>query len=98
MHVGQAIKAAMERADRHMAVHGRQLRVRFYTVHGDYQDGLTIAATIAARSPQELEAQADIGVRRVPWLELDERAGDLVGLVDAVVAEVEAALGIKPSS
>lgn len=95
MSVGLAIKAAIERAKEHECLSRRKVRVRVTTLHGDYDGGLTIRAVIAAQSDAELEAQSDIGVRHVDWEELDARSGDLVSLVDEVVAEVENAIGLQ---
>jgi hypothetical protein len=98
MHVGNAIAAAIARAETHEKTCTRKLRVRVTTLWGDDRDALTINARIAARSTEELECQQDIGTRRVAWDELDERAGELVQLVDDVVAEVEAAFGLKATA
>jgi hypothetical protein len=55
----------------------------------------SIAAGCRARAPS---GEIDDPTRLSPEKVRAERAGDLVGLVDTVVAEVEAALGTKPSS
>lgn len=88
--------AAMKRADELQATCARRLRVRFMTQHGDDRSGLTVAVTIAARTGPELEAQQGKGVRRIAWNDLDTRAGDLVGLVEEAVSEIEDAVRMAP--
>ena len=93
MEVGLAIKAAIARGKHYERLCARQLRVRLMTVFGDYDAGLTITANIAARDQEELEnGRCSV---RVPWEELDERADELVGLVDHCVAEVEVRFGLR---
>ncbi len=89
--VGAAIQAARQRANEVRQASPRKVRVRLLTEFAD-NDGLTIVVRIAARHGGELEAQLDKGVRCIPWDALDARAGELVGLVDEVAAEIEAAV------
>jgi hypothetical protein len=74
----------------------RPVRVRIMTIFGDTRSGLTIHAGIASRTPAELRAQQGLGTRIIPWDELDSRAGEIVGLVDAVVGEVTLAVQNAP--
>src|SRR5690606_794045 len=59
-------------------------------------EGLTVQARIAGRCESELVAQEGLGGRVIPWAELDRRAGELSGLVDAAVDEIEAAVAAAP--
>lgn len=95
-HVGAAIGAAVKRAEELRTNSLRKLRVRIVTVFEDGRSGLTIHARIASRTPAESRAQAGLGVRRIPWLELDQRAHELVGLVEDAVAEVTFAVDNAP--
>ena len=98
MSVGLELQRAIARAKEHEATSVRRVRVRFAMRTGkDANDGLWITAGVPARSGEELEGQKNVGGRMVPWHELDARAGELTGIVDAVVAEVLAAVGVKPS-
>ena len=58
--------------------------------------GVTIVARVAAKTNAELEAQTDLGVRHVPFADLDARAGELTDLVEAAAAEVVAAVAAAP--
>ncbi|WP_152535892.1 hypothetical protein [Bradyrhizobium sp. Ai1a-2] len=94
--VGGAIDAALERAEALRSLSDRPARVRIMTIFDDDRSGLTINARIAARTPAEHRAQEGLGTRRIPWDELDARAGELVGLVDEVVGEVTLAVRNAP--
>lgn len=94
--VGEALSRAMVRAEELRKSADRKPRIRILTQWGDYADGITIVARIAARTNAELEAQADLGVRHVPFAELDARAGELTELVEAAAAEVLAAVAAAP--
>lgn len=94
--VGGAIAAALERAEVLRSLSDRPARVRIMTIFGDDCSGLTINARIAARTPAEHRAQEGLGTRCIPWNELDARAGEIVGLVDEVVGEVELAVRNAP--
>lgn len=96
--VGSGLDAAMKRAEELQAASTRRLRVRFMTQHADDRTGLAVVATIAARTGPELEAQQGKGVRRIAWSELDARAGELIGLVEEAVSEVENAVRSAPSA
>jgi hypothetical protein len=95
--VGEALARAMSRADQLRQASARSVRVRILTRFGDYEDGLTIVARIAARTGPELEAQDGKGVRHLPLSELDARAHELPALVEAAAAEVEAAVAAAPT-
>jgi hypothetical protein len=90
--VGEAIAAALERGEQLRKASVRKPRVRIMTMFGDDRSGLTVSARIAPRTNEELVAQQDLGVRRIPWADLDGRAADLVTVVDEVVCEVEMAV------
>lgn len=60
--------------------------------------GFTIHASIRSLSAAELRAQKGLGFRYLPWKELDARAGELVGMVDAAVGEVTLAVENVPPS
>ncbi len=97
-----AIAAALDRVEELRRRCDRPPRVRLLTIYGDGSSGLTIHASISARSPAELRAQLGLGTRCIPWEELDARADELVGLVDAAVGEVTQAIrnvspGPRPS-
>ncbi len=94
--VGGAIASALERAEELRSLSDRPARVRILTIFGDDRSGLTINARIAARTPAEHRAQEGLGTRCIPWDELDARAGEIVGLVDAVVGEVTLAVRNTP--
>jgi hypothetical protein len=96
--VGRAIDAALRRAEELRRLNDRPARVRIMTIYGDDRSGFTIHANIAARSPAELRAQQGLGTRCIPWDELDARAGEIVGLIDEVVAEVTLAVRNVPSA
>lgn len=96
--VGRAIATALDRAEQLRRLPDRPARVRIMTVFGDDRSGLTINASIAARSPAELRAQEGLGTRCIPWAELDARAGEIVGLVDEVVREVTLAVRDAPAT
>ncbi|MGX7744008.1 hypothetical protein [Rhodopseudomonas parapalustris] len=98
MSVGQAIAAALDRAEALRNTSERPARVRIMTIFGDDRSGLTINARIAARSPAENRAQQGLGTRCIPWKELDVRAHEIVGLVDEVVGEVTLAIKNAPVS
>lgn len=91
VNVGTHIEAMKRRAAAHMSLATRKLTVRIHVE----DEGLKIWAYFAARNGGELEAQhaPEVGRRLVPWVELDDRAGELVRLVDECVAEVERSLG-----
>lgn len=89
--VGAAILAARQRAHEVRQSSPRKVRVRLLTEFAD-NEGLTVVARISARHGGELEAQVGKGSRCIPWEALDARAGELPGLVDEVVAEIEAAV------
>lgn len=95
--VGQAIAAALDRAEALRSMSERPARVRIMTIFGDDRSGLTINARIAARSPAENRAQQGLGTRCIPWKELDSRAQEIVGLVDEVVGEVSLAVENAPA-
>ncbi|MFC3721916.1 hypothetical protein [Neoaquamicrobium sediminum] len=95
-HVGAAIEAAVKRAEELRTSSLRKLRVRIVTVFEDGRSGLTIHARIASRTPAESRAQAGLGVRSIPWLDLDQRAHELVGLVEDAIAEVTLAVDNAP--
>lgn len=80
--VGLALSRAMARAEELRRSSDRKPRIRLMTQWGDHEDGLTIVARIAAKTNAELEAQTDLGVRHVPFSELDARAGELTDLVE----------------
>ncbi|MCP3477869.1 hypothetical protein NLM33_48210 (plasmid) [Bradyrhizobium sp. CCGUVB1N3] len=88
--------AALARAEELRSLTDRPARVRIMTICGDDSSGLTINARIAARTPAEHRAQEGLGTRRIPWDELDARAGEIVGLVDEVVGEVTLAVRNAP--
>ncbi|MFC5342872.1 hypothetical protein ACETK8_20260 (plasmid) [Brevundimonas staleyi] len=94
--VGLALNAAMTRAEELRASTERKVRVRLMPQWGDDRENLTIVARIAARTGPELEVQGDKGVRKVLWGDLDARAGELVGLVEAAAAEIEEAVRTAP--
>nr|WP_295105866.1 hypothetical protein [uncultured Caulobacter sp.] len=94
--VGQALSRAMARAEELRRSSDRKPRIRLMTQWGDHADGVTIVARVAAKTNAELEAQADLGVRHVPFAELDARAGELTDLVEAAAAEVLAAVAAAP--
>jgi hypothetical protein len=91
--VGLSIKAALERAEQHESLSRRKLRVRvtFQFGEGHHADGLVIAARFAARNEAELTAQDNCRAV-VPYADLDARAGELVGIVDAMVRRAEIAM------
>ncbi|MGD9769456.1 MAG: hypothetical protein AB7U62_17615 [Pseudolabrys sp.] len=91
--VGEAIAAALERAESLRSKSERPARVRIMTIFGDDRSGLTINARISARTPGENRAQQGLGTRTIPWSALDARAHEIVGMVDEVVGEV--ALAVK---
>ena len=95
MSVGAAIAAALERAAHHQRLCPRRLTVRVMLRYGDHRDRLTVVAHVAARTGEELEAQAMKGIRHILLAELDARAGELVGLVDQCVTEAETAVGLR---
>lgn len=92
--VGEAIAAARDRAEQRRMASSRRVRVRILTHYAGHDDGdgLAIVGNIAARNDNELEAQVGLGLRRVPWTEVDRRAGELVALVDEVADEIEQAV------
>lgn len=96
--VGEAIKAAIERGEQLRAAAERKPRIRVTPYYGDGPlAGLHILAVIAPAHSGELRAQLGKGYRLVPWAELDDRTGELSGLVEEVVAEVTAAVaGAEP--
>lgn len=94
--VGEAISRAMSRAEELRQASPRKVRVRILTRFGDYEDGLTVVARIAAHTGPELEVQDGKGVRHLPLSELDARAHELPALVEAAAAEVEAAVAAAP--
>jgi hypothetical protein len=96
--VGAAIAAALDRAEELRRLSDRPPRVRIMTIFGDDRSGLTINARIAARTPAESWAQEGLGTRCIPWDELDQRADELVSLVDATVGEVTLAVRNAPAS
>ncbi|HQS46678.1 MAG: hypothetical protein B7Y12_05335 [Rhizobiales bacterium 24-66-13] len=96
--VGAAIAAALDRAEQLRSHGDRPARVRIMTIFGDDRSGLTIHASIRSNTPAELRAQQGLGVRCIPWDELDARAGEIVGLVDAVVGEVTLAVKNAPQT
>lgn len=96
--VGAAIAAALDRAEQLRSHGDRPARVRIMTIFGDDRSGLTIHASIRSNSPAELRAQHGLGTRCIPWDELDARAGELVGLVDAAVGEVTLAVKNAPQA
>jgi hypothetical protein len=85
--LGRAIVEATARAHAHQRTSTRGMIVGLHYC----EDALTILARIGHCSPEELETQSDLGVRRIPWSELARRGAELPALVDEVVAEVEAA-------
>jgi hypothetical protein len=95
--VGEALSRAMARADELRQASPRKVRVRILTRFGDYEDGLTVVARIAARTGPELEVQDGKGVRHLTLSELDARAHELPALVEAAAAEVEAAVAAAPT-
>ena len=95
--VGEALSRAMARADELRQASPRKVRVRILTQFGDYEDGLTVVARIAARTGSEFEVQDGKGVRHLPLSELDARAHELPALVEAAAAEVEAAVAAAPA-
>lgn len=92
--VGLSIKAALERAEQHERQSRRKLRVRitFQFGEGHHAEGLVISARFAARSDEELSAQAAC-VTVVPYADLEARASELVAIVDAMVRRAEMAVG-----
>lgn len=93
MNVGLTIQAALDRGSQHQRACSRHLAVYIRpTRHGE-RDGLAIVACIAARSPEELAKQFVSEI--IPWEDLDARAGELVGIVDRLVAEVETRFGLR---
>ena len=94
--VGPAIKAAVARGQAHAKTCPRKLRVRVMTVWGDDASGLTMAATIAAKDQTEL--QMGTVAETIPWEDLDARCGELVGIVDRLVAEVEHRFGLRAAA
>lgn len=93
--VGAALSAALARAERHRRRSPRKVRVRLLTQWGE-GEGLTVQARIAGRGEAEILAQEGLGVRVIPWAELDRRAGELPALVDAAVEEIGAAVAAAP--
>ena len=93
--VGEAIAAALTRAEQLRQASARHPRVRITTMSGDGH--LTITARIAARTDEELAAQENLGTRRIPFAELDARAAELVALVEEAVGEVEQAVQKAPA-
>lgn len=93
--VGAAVAEALARAQHHQQRSPRKVRVRLLTQWGE-GEGLTVQARIAGRCEAELIAQEGLGVRVIPWAELDRRAGELPGLVDAAVDEIAAAVAAAP--
>ncbi|OHB28624.1 MAG: hypothetical protein A2790_08670 [Phenylobacterium sp. RIFCSPHIGHO2_01_FULL_69_31] len=94
--VGAAVAEALARAQHHRQRSPRKMRVRLLTQWGE-GEGLTVQARIAGRCESELVAQEGLGVRVIPWAELDRRAGELPGLVDAAVEEIETAVAAAPA-
>lgn len=94
--VGDAIAAALARAEELRRNSERPPRVRILTAFDEDWPGLTIHASIRSLSAAELRAQKGLGFRCIPWEELDARAGELVGMVDAAVGEVT--LAVKSAS
>lgn len=94
--VGAAVAEALARAKQHRQRSPRNVRVRLLTDWGEGA-GLTVQARIAGRCESELVAQEGLGVRTIPWTELDRRAGELPALVDAAVEEIEAAVAAVPA-
>ena len=90
--VGEAIAAALIRAEQLRQASPRHPRVRIATAAGDEPSALTITARIAARTDEELSAQQNLRMRRIPFSELDARAGELVALVEDAGGEVEQAV------
>jgi hypothetical protein len=86
----------MVRAEELRRSFDRKPRIRLMTQWGDHAEGLTIVARVAAKTNAELEAQTDLGVRHVPFAELDARAGELCDLVEDAAAEVLAAVAAAP--
>src|SRR5262245_44101043 len=95
--VGEAIAAALVRAEQLRQASPRHPRVRIVTAADGEQPGLTITARIAARNNEELAAQENLGRRQIPFSELDARAIDLVALVEDAVREVEQAVKSAPT-
>ena len=89
--VGAAVAEALARAQHHRQRSPRKVRVRLLTQCGE-GEGLTVQARIAGRCESEVVAQEGLGVRVIPWAELDRRAGELPSLVDAAVEEIEQAV------
>jgi hypothetical protein len=96
--VGDSLSRAMARADELRRSSPRRVRVKIVTQHGDLDPGVIIVASISAKTGPELEAQVGKGVRHVPLAELDARAHELPGLVDAAAAEIEAAVAAAPAA
>ena len=95
-HVGLAIQAAIERALLHEAMTPGKLRVHVTTYHDNPVDMvLTIAAYFL---DQEAMLDETRGRIRVPLADLDARAGELVQLVDAAVADATDAAGISANA
>jgi len=95
--VGPELARAMARAADLRKASDRRPRVRILTQWGDYADGITIVARVAARTNGELEAQADLGVRHVPLADLDARACELTDMVEDATAEILAAVAAAPA-
>lgn len=94
--VGGAIAAALARAEELRRNCERPPRVRILTAFDEDRPGLTIQASIRSLSAAELRAQKGLGLRCIPWEELDARAGELLGMVDAAVGEVTLAVKNTP--
>ena len=94
--VGLHLTEALDVARVLRAASQRKLRVRFIT-DPDGAPGLLVAATIAARTNAELEAQDGKGLRFIPMAELDVRAAEIPDLVRSAVSEVEAAVAAAPA-
>lgn len=94
--VGTALAKAFEHALAHERTHTRRLRVRIFFTVGDYGvDGLAVTAHIAARTPEDLDAQANNTIRIIPFAELEARVQELPAMIDSCVAEASQAVGMR---
>jgi len=96
--VGDALAAALARAEQLQRASARKMRVQIAARFNGEEAALIISARIATRHEGELVAQYNLGARRLAFADLDARASDLVGLVDAVVDEIEQAVANAPAS
>lgn len=94
--VGEAMAQALDRAEQVRQSYDRRPRVRLLTQFGDYAGGVSVVARISARTGAELEAQSGLGVRHIPFADLDRRAAELPDLVEEAAAEVVAAVAAAP--